>query len=198
MAEVYAARRAAQVARAGTVNAAALAAVTQVHLAALEQAQAVVVTALDEHDATLLYQLQRVYNGIAVQAPADRVAALAELPGVIAVAPIIPKEPSNARAASLVGAPALWQAAYDRAGLTGDGVTIAIIDTGIDYLHTMFGGASNGYTHNAPTRVGEIPDFPNARPGPHGLLRLRARHPCGRDGGRLWCDCVGHDLCRRL
>lgn len=163
MAEVYAARRAAQVARAGTVNAAALAAVTQVHLAALEQAQAVVVTALDEHDATLLYQLQRVYNGIAVQAPADRVAALAELPGVIAVAPIIPKEPSNARAASLVGAPALWQAAYDRAGLTGDGVTIAIIDTGIDYLHTMFGGASNGYTHNDPTRVGEIPDFPNAK-----------------------------------
>lgn len=155
-AEVYAAAQSAE------VTAASVAAATQAHLATVELAQQAVVAALADYDAHLLYRAQRVYNGVAVVAPVDQVDALAALPGVQAVYPIISKEPTNAKIGHLLHTPEVW-AGIDRAGLTGAGISIAVIDTGIDYLHTMFGGPGTGYAENDTTIIGDVPNFPSAK-----------------------------------
>ncbi len=160
--EIYTAAAAQATAAGDEVNAASAAAITalaQAHLADVELAQQSVVAVLAEHDAHLLYRTQRVDNGVAVRAPVEQAAALATLPGVRAVYPIIAKAPANAKVAGLLNTPAIWEG-IDRAGLTGQGVSIAVIDTGIDYLHTMFGGPGSGHKSNDTTVIGDAPNFP--------------------------------------
>lgn len=164
VAHIYAAHRHLQSQDAGGASAEsadAVAAVTQAHLAAVEDAQIATLAALDALDVEVIYRVQRVYNGIAVRVPADQVAALADLPGVKAVHPLIAKTPSNAQAVDLVGAPQLWLG--ESISLTGKGVSIGIIDTGIDYLHTMFGGPGTGYTENDPTVITDSNAFPSSK-----------------------------------
>ncbi len=154
-AEVYAAQ---------DVNAASadtLAAVTQAQIADLTAAQDALLTTLATFDAQPLYQLQRVYNGIAVRLPADQMAAVAALPGVKAVHQLVAKAPANDGVVTEIGAPQVWPTGI--AGLTGDGVTVAIIDTGIDYLHRNFGGPGSGYADNDPTVIGDVLNFPGGK-----------------------------------
>lgn len=79
-----------------------------------------------------------VYNGIQALVPANRIAELAALPGVQAVhrAPI--HEPALGASVPLINAPDLWQM-----DLEGEGIVIAIIDTGIDYTHAALGGSGD-------------------------------------------------------
>ncbi len=137
-------------------------ALTQVQLATVEQAQLQLVETLGTFDAQILYRVQRVFNGIAVYVPEDQVAAIAALPGVQGVYPLIPKEPTNSRTERLLNAPAIWQG-IDSIGITGQGVSIAIIDTGVDYLHTMFGGPGTGYLLNDTNIIGDAANFPGIK-----------------------------------
>jgi subtilisin family serine protease len=141
---------------------ASISALTQAHLASIEQAQLQLVERLESHEAQVLYRVQRVLNGIAIHAPVDQIEAIAALPGVQGVYPLIPKEPSNARIDTLLDASAIWLGA-NSAGLTGKGISIAIIDTGIDYLHTMFGGPGTGYLSNDSDIIGDAANFPGAK-----------------------------------
>jgi subtilisin family serine protease len=86
-----------------------------------------------------LFQVQSAYNGIAIQADARDVPALRELPNVKAIhlIPIVHRE--NAGGVPLIAAPAVWK----DLGLDGEGIRIGIIDTGIDYVHTNFGGTGS-------------------------------------------------------
>ena len=90
-AEVYAAQAV------SAASADALAAVTQAHIAGLITAQDALISTLSAYDAQVLFQVQRVYNGVAVRLPADQVDAVAALPGVRAVHPLIAKTPANDR-----------------------------------------------------------------------------------------------------
>src|SRR5437867_4205333 len=85
---------------------------------------------------TVIANYRAAYNGIKVRIAADRVKELAALPGVVAVRPLQVMKPNNLRGIPLIGAPSVWQ----NLGLHGEGVKIAIIDTGIDYTHANFGG----------------------------------------------------------
>src|SRR5207302_386189 len=53
------------------------------------------------------------------------------------VLPVIKHRPNNAVSVPFIGAPTVWQGSP---GFRGEGVKIAIIDTGIDYTHANFGG----------------------------------------------------------
>ncbi len=110
----------------------------------------------------VLYRTQTLLTGLAVSAPADRLPALRALPGVRAVHPIAPKERSNAHSVPLTGAPAVWSGA---AGTTGEGVTIGIIDSGIDYTHADFGGPGTEAAFRSVERGRPAPPglFPNAK-----------------------------------
>ena len=94
---------------------------------------------------TVVANYQAAYNGIKVRIAHDRVKELAALPGVVAVRPLQLMKPDNVRGIPLIGTPAVWQSL----GLHGEGVKIAIIDTGIDYTHANFGGPGTAAAYTA-------------------------------------------------
>lgn len=110
--------------------------------------------------AKVIYEAQRVYNGIAVSVNNKNLALISTLPGVKAIHPLIAKSMDNAYSVPLIGAPQVWQLGL---GNRGDGVKVGVIDTGIDYLHTNFGGPGKGYEDNDTTVVGDAPNYPSVK-----------------------------------
>ena len=96
--------------------------------------------------ATTLYRLSNGYNGIAVRTDASRLAALSRLPDVRGIVRLRPMHVMNNVTVPLIGAPQAWQGV---AGDTGAGVTIAVLDTGLDYTHADFGGPGTVAAYNA-------------------------------------------------
>jgi subtilisin family serine protease len=133
---------------------------TQHYLADLEQAQQALLDTLQQQEIPLLYRTQRVYNGVAVLATPEQARTLASLPGVKALHPILSKEPATTSSIPFLSIPEVWGRG---AGLRGEGIRIAVIDTGIDYLHLDFGGPGVGYAENDRTVVGDVPGFPSAK-----------------------------------
>ncbi|HEX5040198.1 MAG TPA: S8 family serine peptidase [Candidatus Limnocylindria bacterium] len=88
----------------------------------------------------VLSQLQSAYNGVKVNAPRNKVAALAALPNVIAVRGVQIVERDNHESIPFLGIPDQVWDPESGLGMTGEGVKIAVIDTGIDYTHANFGG----------------------------------------------------------
>lgn len=81
-------------------------------------------------------QVQTAYNGVKVTVARKDVASLEALPGVAAVHRVQTMKPTNATSVPYLGVDQVWE---DN-GYTGDGIKVAIIDTGIDYTHATFGG----------------------------------------------------------
>ncbi len=133
---------------------------TQRYLADLEQAQQALLDTLQQQEIPLLYRTQRVYNGVAVLATPEQARTLASLPGVKALHPILSKEPATTSSIPFLSIPEVWGRGT---GLRGEGIRIAVIDTGIDYLHLDFGGPGVGYAENDRTVVGDVPGFPSAK-----------------------------------
>lgn len=92
---------------------------------------------------TVLFKNQRVYNGIALKVEGSRLPQIAALPGVAEILPLEMHTVDNAYAADLIGAKDVWDSEAASLSYTGKGVRIAIIDTGIDFVHANFGGSKN-------------------------------------------------------
>ena len=108
----------------------------------------------------VLYATHSVLAAVAVQTDAKSVAALRGLGGVKAVYPIAAKHVGNAGAVPLLGAPAVWQALGD----LGQDVSVGVIDTGLDYTHSDFGGPGTTAAFNAVDRTHAVPgQFPTAK-----------------------------------
>jgi minor extracellular serine protease Vpr len=91
---------------------------------------------IESRGGAVLATYQAAYNGIKVRIARDKLASLAALPGVVAVRALQLQKPNNVRGVPMIGTPGVWQST----GFHGEGVKIAIIDTGIDYTHATFGG----------------------------------------------------------
>ena len=110
--------------------------------------------------ATELYRTQKVYNGVWLRVDRKDLEKLASIPGVKALHPIISKTIDTTTSVPLIGAPQVWGGTGK---YQGDGITIGIIDTGIDYMHTDFGG-SGIYVGQDYTTLGEaVNAFPTAK-----------------------------------
>jgi subtilisin family serine protease len=118
--------------------------------------------------ATALFALHNVYSGLAVRTDASRLKALAALPGVKAIHAMPVKHLLNSSTVPLINAPSAWSSA---AGADiGTGVSIGVIDTGIDYTHADFGGSGTVSAYNddhaaddAQTLTVPSHDFPSAK-----------------------------------
>src|SRR5712671_4572578 len=105
---------------------------------------------------TVVANYQAAYNGVKVRIDQERARALATLPGVVAVRPLQLMKPDNIRGIPLIGAPTVWQ----NLGLHGEGVKVAIIDTGIDYTHANFGGPGTSAAYDAAHKAEKAPANP--------------------------------------
>jgi subtilisin family serine protease len=105
-------------------------------------------------------RFRHLVNAVQIDLPADRLGEVAALPGVVRVDRAGVYSLRNATSVPFVGAPGAWQLGP---GL-GEGVSIGIVDSGIDYLHAAFGGPgrTSDYTGNDRTVV-ETGTFPTAR-----------------------------------
>lgn len=134
------------------------------HISALDAAQQAVLPSIANAGGTVIFRTQRAYNGIAVSVSPDRIADLAKMPGVKAVRPMIPKYKTAFSDVDFLGARSFWNKPYSQGvGIHGEGVKIAIIDTGVDYTHANFGGPGNGYSGITDTSPVPNAYFPNAK-----------------------------------
>jgi len=80
--------------------------------------------------------LTNLVSGALVTGDAAKIRALASSDRVTAIRRVVEKVPTNAATVAFTRALQAWQ----DTGQTGEGVTIAVIDTGLDYTHATFGG----------------------------------------------------------
>ncbi|MBP1620068.1 MAG: putative subtilisin family peptidase, partial [Acidobacteria bacterium] len=133
------------------------AAARQAAIAAQQDALVPMLAALEGRE---IARFRHLANAVQIDVPADRLAEVAALPGVVRVDRAGIYSLRNATSVPFIGAPAAWQSGP---GL-GEGVSIGIIDSGIDYLHAAFGGPgrTSDYTGNDRTVI-ETGTFPTAR-----------------------------------
>lgn len=110
------------------------------HRAALRVKQKPTADKVRDLGGSVLGDYQSAYNGLKVRIAQRQVAKLAALPDVVAVHRVTTVKPDNVRGVPLIGGPTAWAGATPVTGVTGQGIKIAIIDTGIDYTHADFGG----------------------------------------------------------
>ena len=108
--------------------------------------------------ARVLARVQMVMNAVFVQIDASKVAQIAADPAVVRVAPVANYELDLSQTVPYIGAKAVQDA-----GVTGKGVKVAVLDSGIDYTHSALGGAgAAAYAANNPTII-EPGTFPTAK-----------------------------------
>lgn len=131
----------------------------QAHIASLEAAQAPVASALEAMGGHVISHYTKAYNGILVNVPLSRVSDIQRLPGVAAVHRAPVHYPALENSVPLINADDVWAAGYD-----GTGISIAVIDTGIDYYHDVFGGSGDpmDYADDDPAIV-EPSTFPTMK-----------------------------------
>ncbi len=126
------------------------------HRQAVLQRQSEIAGQMQGMGARELARVHLAHNAVAVSVDAGALAAIASLPGVVKVRPVIDYEVMLGEVVPYVGGKAA-----QAAGRTGKGVRIAIIDSGIDYTHRSFGGAGTREAYVAAH--GEARDDPKAR-----------------------------------
>jgi subtilisin family serine protease len=111
--------------------------------------------------AKLLYKVETAYNGIAAQIDASILPQLRGDADVKAVHALPIHYIENSTSVPFIQGQAGWLAT---GGNSGDGVRIAIIDTGTDYLHANFGGPGTAAAYAANNRnIIEPGTFPTAK-----------------------------------
>ncbi len=87
-------------------------------------------------DGRVLARTEVATNSVVLEVDAADLAALAADPNVTSIRPVIDYTLALSETVPYIGATQL----HDEEGVTGEGVTVAVLDSGIDYTHAAFGG----------------------------------------------------------
>jgi len=102
-------------------------------------------------NAVKLGAAQRLLNLVMVTVDASTLSTLADNPDVVAIKPVVDYELDLSETVPYIGASAVQDL-----GFTGAGITVAVIDSGIDYTHEEFGGEGQAaYDANDPSYIEE-------------------------------------------
>jgi len=80
-------------------------------------------------------RVSKAHNALIVSIDAQKIPDLKRLPGVAAIRPVVTYDLDLSTTVPYIGA-----AAAQAAGIDGTGVTVAVLDSGIDYMHRNLGG----------------------------------------------------------
>lgn len=153
-----------------------------------------------ESGSDVIYTTYNSVRGAALQGDAESLRKLAERDDVERISRIIPKERVNGTSDIDTAALATWV----NTGKTGKGVTISVVDTGVDYTHSAFGGPG---TDEAYKEAQAMPEMPSADSGLYDPEKFiggydlagddyNAADPTKRipspDGNPLDCAAAGH------
>ena len=132
------------------------------YTSSLKSAQESVVSQVKRFGGVVMGQYTVTYNGLLVKVTAEQLKTLREMNGVEAIKRAPQHEISLINSIPLINADDVWNSIP---GYTGDGVTIGVIDTGIDYTHAMFGGAGTpvAYSSNNPDIIEPGSSFPTLK-----------------------------------
>lgn len=122
----------------------------------LKKAQEAVADTIEDTGGEVQAQMQSAYNGIQATVPAAELDTVADQPGVVAIHPVRTYSRDNAVSVPFLGAPQVWE----DTGYTGEGVKVAILDTGIDYTHATFGGPGTVESYEAAFAASADPADP--------------------------------------
>ncbi len=132
----------------------------------LDQAQTAIVPSLTAPNigGKIIYRVQRAYNGIAMVVSPEKIPQILKLAGVKAVHPMNPKFLTTAFSDIdfLNTRPAWTTGAF---GTHGENVKVADIDTGLDYIHTNFGGSGSPSDYASTNDTSPVPNanFPTQK-----------------------------------
>lgn len=149
-------------------NGIAMTAAQQVaYLAQLAQKQNAVIAQVKALGGVELGRVSKGHNALIVSVDASHLAEIQGIEGVIAVRPVA-DYPLAAAAPDLPTTNAyIGATAVQNSGVTGAGIRVAMLDTGIDYTHYNLGGSGNVADYAAATAVaGGTPPpslFPTAK-----------------------------------
>ncbi|MCX8065480.1 MAG: S8 family serine peptidase [Candidatus Hydrogenedentes bacterium] len=108
-----------------------------------------------------LFSAQRVFNGMGCYVSSNEIEKIVNNEFVKAIHPLGKLELHLSTSIPSLGVPRIWNDYL----ATGRGIKIAVIDSGIDYIHPTFGGSGNpgDYNANNPTLVEENIKYPNEK-----------------------------------
>lgn len=121
--------------------------------AAVSQQNALVASALAvDASAKVLGSTQLVLNAVMLEIDAAALPELASNPNVLSINPVRNYEIDLSETVPYIGATEVQEMGYD-----GTGVSVAVLDSGIDYTHIALGGSGNveDYQNNDPTVIEE-------------------------------------------
>lgn len=110
----------------------------QAYVASLKAKQDALMAKVASLGGAEVARLSKVYNAVVVNIDAAQLPAVVALPGVSAVKPIVNHDLSLTSTVPYIGATTLHNL-----GLTGAGIKIAVLDSGIDYTHKNLGGSGS-------------------------------------------------------
>ncbi len=102
-----------------------------------------------------LFRTANAVSGLAVTADLDRIREIAASSDVRSVRKVVPKTFANANTVQLTHTLRAWQ----QTGRFGEGMRIGIIDDGIDYTHSDFGGPGTEQAYAAIDRTEVDPSY---------------------------------------
>lgn len=98
-----------------------------------------------DRDAQILATTKNLASGLVVRASAEALQTLKSNPAVASIYPVYDSKPMVADSSVYMKADAVVKAGV----ASGKGITVAVLDTGIDYTHKSMGGAGTVEAYNA-------------------------------------------------